>query len=466
MFLGYLRYSGVELANEQRTSAYANNLGLRFFAHKPRCGTLMEQIFNRGWESHNKVYTDPATDGAPWYDPNYHDVSNSFAGISLLDATNTGESTSQALIQELPIDGASIQSGRRRSREMVFTAILFGRDLRSLHYGLTWLTTLLREPDYCDSSHFLSDEWSPIGCRGNSLEFAHYCPTGGSAWREILDTHLLAGPRILDQRGSAVNCADGAWMRVEFTLVAGNPSVWHPPAPLSRIGVNINYRLLTDHWLYYKGGEPLPVDDDIYDAPNKVGLPHTYAGLRRTVVLKSSNTSPVISPPRQLSSGRVTVVDPTCPETPGMPPIPQEGLLCSEPYDGVYNRTSFLLRSDILPRHYPLAMLAKVTAMDQEFRDIRLLIDYATDSTYRLHISYLPPNSTLYVDTRMRTISISKEGSDWSPAGQLVFKNEQGFAFDFQEILCPEEMQMHVDVPEIYPEEKMLTEFAFAARDV
>lgn len=148
-FEGYIRYGGVELVNNQRLSAYVDNLGIGGYRCNDLCPTLGDALEVLGWKGPDEVYTIPAdSPHPPWYD-SAEPASKGFAGIHILDWSNIDSSTYTATSQELVGDGASLQGQRYEGRQMTVRCLLFGKDLISVRHGFNWLTAVLTEGDPC-----------------------------------------------------------------------------------------------------------------------------------------------------------------------------------------------------------------------------------------------------------------------------------------------------------------------------
>lgn len=181
------------------------------------------------------VYTYPADPEhpAPWYDPADPD-SGDFAGVMILGIE--GWETAGIERPLLPRLGNGAVLGRPRylPREMRVDALLLGRTCCSLTSGLRWLTAVLGAP--C----------SP--CEGQQLDYFECCPGEGTGRvcttlgapasdpedlalsfdrhrRTLRQVGLTDGVRVTEKIGRGCGaCASGcSYMRVEFTLTAGDP---------------------------------------------------------------------------------------------------------------------------------------------------------------------------------------------------------------------------------------------------
>ena len=161
MYLGYLKYNGIEIVNSARTYSYLNSLALGSINEPDQ--SLIDYLQNK-WDS---KYTSPLLDGAPWVSDK--DIrSHNFYGVILLEATGIDDNLMTAQITENAIDnGAYLESYRKQSRQMQFNCIIAGKDKDACEYGKSWLSQILNiEYNTLTSNYpeleFLSGK--PISC--------------------------------------------------------------------------------------------------------------------------------------------------------------------------------------------------------------------------------------------------------------------------------------------------------------
>jgi len=132
---GYFMFGGTELMNATRTEEYAKHLGARWF----------RPVYNESsipWLLDEPRYTTPLQDDAPWTDPDNLD-SYDFYGAYPLEVTGIEDSTVEATATESVIDGGYIGRVRKKTRTVVFSAVLTGASECAVEYGMRWLRSVL-----------------------------------------------------------------------------------------------------------------------------------------------------------------------------------------------------------------------------------------------------------------------------------------------------------------------------------
>lgn len=220
IYAGFLQFHGVELINNARTRAYANQLSITDVTCE--CGDLAAAL-------DDTPYLSPDADNAPWWDP-AEPHSKDFAGLIGLDITGLSRSLGSRDAVPLVRGGASLHPLRRREREIQVSALALAKTDCALSYGFSWLASALRGGT-CTS-----------GCQGDSLCFFTCCPTcpepvegdegnvdcydaNTRHWRTILNVGLLTVDDPDD-----ITQVPGGWLgRITFTFVAGDPYIYRDP---------------------------------------------------------------------------------------------------------------------------------------------------------------------------------------------------------------------------------------------
>lgn len=113
-------------------------------------------------------FTDPATDLAPWYDPN-DPASAEFLGAMILSVGGIRDST----IERDPVkafgDGTILNRARLAGRSLVFELVLLHTSVRGGEYGFEWLRRVL-ETDLCGCGPEPCE-----GCYGKRLILRRFC---------------------------------------------------------------------------------------------------------------------------------------------------------------------------------------------------------------------------------------------------------------------------------------------------
>lgn len=254
----YASLGGVEIVNVARTIAYLETgLAPSTMSIKADCGCpgLFELLGCppasgvtelTGCPPASGGYTDPATDGAPWYSAD-HPESAGFAGFFPVEF----EGMSSTYVREVTDsigDGGILGRGRAGHRVLTWSGFLFGSSCCSVAYGLRWLTNTLRASSQCRD------------CNGDDLELLVCCPavsgTGPQpeAFRTLKNVALLEGPELVSERrtsgdcsGVSGGCGGSVIMEVEFSLAAAQPWFYKAEIPIVNcISLDNGIDLLTD----------------------------------------------------------------------------------------------------------------------------------------------------------------------------------------------------------------------------
>lgn len=220
MHEGYLVFGGTEIANTARTASYmrASGSGAQIGPGACHCATLPAAV-------DDPPYTDPATDNAPWFDPN-DARSGGFAGLWVEKIDGLRDSPLDRTVTERLGDGAVVSCPRLGSRTLTVTGWLFAQDECSADYGVSWLSAALRGAECSD-------------CTGNDLCLLVCCPTDtGDADRQLRtlkQAAQMSGVRLLakNSRAQRRTCTVGARpiYQVEFQITTG-PYFWRSPLTL------------------------------------------------------------------------------------------------------------------------------------------------------------------------------------------------------------------------------------------
>ncbi|UQA95604.1 hypothetical protein [Streptomyces halobius] len=226
----YLKLGGLEIANHARLAAYLETVGSPLDSIDAcRCDTFTADLVG------DEEYTDPASDGAPWYDPDLPE-SAQFAGLMVLSVDGLDDNPVTRTPSPSVAGGAALGPARVQPRTLTVTGILLGATCCGVEYGLHWLAEALTG---CTGD----------GCGGDCLTFFNCCPNADMTPQEFTDRHartlrrvaLTSGPTPTARNGSgctAGQCSVGAdVITVEFVLTAGTPWTWTTPTPLLDVPV-------------------------------------------------------------------------------------------------------------------------------------------------------------------------------------------------------------------------------------
>jgi len=460
-YFGFYAYDGVEITNSARTESYVEQLGIGFWTCPDRCNDLVPALESRGWKTAGEDYASPA-DTAPWFDPAYP-YSAEFAGMVILDASLQHSSTHTGTVQERSVDGGVLLPRRRESREMLFRALLIGKNELAANYGLTWITSILVGGDVCrgktknrntytdlflNLDYYKRDslidplpdnvyqlplvfdaEHSYRGLRdallniapidqvedfpdlrdgpGRRLDYLPVCPDlerEENAWRHMVDVGCTAGPAVISEHSVGdSDCGAGHWVEIEFVMTAGSPGIWHDGLGLEQLLDNFGYGDFPAEWVRYKDADTV-VDDDVFNGPPFTSRTQTYSGLLATIYDRKA--TPLPPPAAARSRGGRQIVDPLCPVVPQFPPTPQDDLLCA-PLVADGDRRVYVLDNAKMPRFLPLAVQLRFTAFE-EMRNVRVSLlprsgSFEGEGTaLEFWVTYMEPFSTLIIDSKAR----------------------------------------------------------------
>ena len=181
---GYFMFGGTELINATRTEAYAKHYNVGWF----------RPIYNEvalSWLLGDPRYTTPLQDDAPWTDPDNLD-SYDFYGVYPLEITGIEDGTTDATVVESVIDGGYIGRTRKKTRTVVFSAVLTGASECAVEYGHRWLRSVLTGGPCYNQAYGQ--------CGGVDLCYLS-CPP---VITEVEPTYSLGEP-VLDSRNFASN---------------------------------------------------------------------------------------------------------------------------------------------------------------------------------------------------------------------------------------------------------------------
>lgn len=412
MYEGYFTLSGVELINNERTAAYARNLGITTIDCPP-C-TIAAAVGDN-------PYTTPAADEAPWYDPAAPE-SAGFAGFFALDVKGYESSTITRAPMERLSDGAVITRSRFNHREVQYTGVMLAADQCSLSYGLAWLSTALR-----------GSTCSP--CGGTNACAYTCCPdptTEEQALRTMNQVGVIAGPitnRKSPLRGSRCG-SDGSRAiiaEVTFTLAFGRPWLFRAPIPIIAPTLLRNLQI-----------PPLACqgtwDDVCADVASWTALTTEYATWADLHECEVQWNGPAECTTSTDQFGCPDAIDCTkdplrpdgCPEPPSPPRPPRPYDPCGVCYDGPNTMTgSVNVPPSVTPAWLDSVPLIEITTGTQPARAL-LLRFYANptgDESFcerhqldpctacaTIAIPYIPPGATLTIDGREQTAALDCDG--------------------------------------------------------
>lgn len=174
---GYGCLGGIEFANDSRFSAYLRNglLGAFYQANCDECEAVTD----------GDVYASPASDPAPWYDPQLLG-SDEFLGLGALEIT-VGPVLSRSMASSA-VQGGVLSPVRLGPRTVTVSGLLGASSPAGMAYGQRWLNEVL-SGSYCEDGG------------GDELVLLPVCPEASylpvdRAFRMLVGAGIVQGPEI------------------------------------------------------------------------------------------------------------------------------------------------------------------------------------------------------------------------------------------------------------------------------
>jgi hypothetical protein len=388
MYNGWLEYAGIELINAARTKKYLTTLlkGLDV-----RCDTtgLMSA---RGAAS----YVSPAADGAPWY-KSTRPATARFYG--LFPATMRGEEDSSRGVSviELSGDGATYSKPRYGSREIRISAVAFAADNEAMGEGLAWLRDALDSGECAETTGACSD---------NDLRMYLAQPKNGSSdnymLRTFIRTEVLDNVSVTKDWGSKVCVAK----TVEFIFTVGVPWAFTPKALVGTLDMGTGTASFTD-----------PTGEDCYSSTNAY-----------TNFINDPYYTGIVQPPAPPNIKPPNVTKPAS-----------------------WQRKTLPVTQSEVDRWGRVAPIVTVATGSGGAALVRVRF-YGTGSTLsgcgyegEFYISYIPPNSTMILDTMRKEITVVRANGAVVPGGQLVYGSD-GLPLKWPSLGCSSSYTMTADM--------------------
>jgi hypothetical protein len=220
---GYLQYGGVEVLNLARSAAYVR-------AHFPTFRVYCDAEPLRA-ALEDEPYVDPATDNAPWYQPE-RPATGRFYGLFPGTIMGADNSTRMMTTTELSSDRAIHSLPRYGSKEIRVTAVAMARDEEAMQEGMAWLRDVL-DGSNCIVNH------TGLGCTGIDMLVFNAPPGTLDLLRTFYEVELQEGPLPTAKRAAKPWHVHQwvAW-KIEFTFNAGSPWSYTQPERVGTIDMN------------------------------------------------------------------------------------------------------------------------------------------------------------------------------------------------------------------------------------
>jgi len=210
-------YGCHELVNTKRTYTYirwAQQNGL--FETDGCC----PNVNNCGCEDDDTGFVDPITDEVCWYDPAIP-ASSEFLGIWIIGLTGLWDSPFSETATETVGRGVTLGRARWGAKEAHFEAMVFATSCRGMDYGLEYLRRTLETPSNgCQDP----SQCQTGGCGTRTMRIRAFCPDPGDpddGIREFLNVGTIDGLKVTDQDRRDKCCC--TMRKVTFTLASERP---------------------------------------------------------------------------------------------------------------------------------------------------------------------------------------------------------------------------------------------------
>ena len=220
MYDGYLKLGNVEVMNRARTAKYVTDHTSNIAV---KC--LDEEL---PVALGHLPYTDPETDGAPWW-KGARLATARFFGLYPGKIEGAENSTRGVTVSELSGDGAVMTAPRYGSAELRVVATAFAADEEAMHEGISWLRDVLANDGCSDAD---------LGCTGRTAELFAALPgdyvDAYGLIRSFYRVEVTEGPLVTRK----FNSKYAVMWQIEFTLTAGIPWAFTSLDPVAELNMD------------------------------------------------------------------------------------------------------------------------------------------------------------------------------------------------------------------------------------
>lgn len=362
MFSGFMAINGVEVINAARVEHYIREWlpGLEV-----RCGSgHLREALGHG------VYSHPARDGAPWYNPN-RPASGRFFGLIPGEFQGIDDGTSGVEVTQLTGDGAVHSMPRYGSLEIRVKATLLAKDWEAMEEGWTWLKDILGT----------SGGGTGLGCVGRDVRVIKALSVGRPTdipdmFRTYYQAEVIEGP--LKRADRVAKRSKTVMREVEWVIDAGSPFAFTDPVTVGSLLLETGLSFVDPE------GEDCAAVADPYS---------TYVSDPFFTAIQKPPAPPVITPPNL-----VTVSS--------------------------WRRLSLDLPTSSTERWGRVVPIVRIATGATGAQQIRLRFYEegmaGCDFDGEFLISYVPPNAVMTLDAIRRQATVTVNGVT-VPAGHLLF---------------------------------------------
>lgn len=384
MYNGWLEYAGIEIINAARTRKYVESFlpGVTV-----NCSTTGLQAA-RGHAN----YVSPAADSAPWYKAS-RAATGRFYGLFPGTFDGTEDSSRTVTVIELSGDGATHAKPRYGSREIKVTAMALAADEEAMSEGLTWLREVLATGE-CGSTG---------GCVDNTMRAFIARPALGAAdahmMRTFLRVEVIDNVKVIKEFGSTAAVAK----RISFVFSAGVPWAFTNQVMVGNVVLSTG-TTFTD-----------PVGEDCYSTTN------AYADF-----INDPFYTAIAKPPQP---PKVT--------PPNVIPVSS------------WRRKSLAVTQTEVDRHGRVTPVVTVSTGAGGASQIRIRFYGGADAGCAFQgeflISYIPPNSTMILDSMRKEVTVILANGRYVPGGHLVY-GSAGLPLKWPALGCSTSYTMTADM--------------------
>ena len=402
MFDKYLELNGVEVINAARFKAYVT-------AHSPNITVRCDEP-NLHLALEQDPYTNPQTDGAPWFRAT-REASTRFFGVFPKEMQGLWDSTRELTVTQLLGNGGVQSLPRDGAGEVRVKVVLAAADQEAMHEGWVWFKETLYASK-CDDA--------ALGCVGVVAKVFMASPQDSLDAEEFAryyyNVELLEGPRVTKTWASK----SVEMLEAEFILSVVQP--W-PFTKMTMVSV-LDMDVATNHT--DAAGENCSQASVAYD--NFITDPFYTA-------IQLPPRPAAILPPNVLdisSWRRMTATIPTdLTDRPGtIVPVVR---IFTGSYGAQFVRVRFY-RDDI----------PGLTGCDYDGEFL---------------VSYVPPNSIMTLDAIRREVAVTMPDGRVVPGGHLLFGTD-GRPFQWPELGCHHEYTVTADMMPDQPDISVHVEVA------
>lgn len=212
----------VPIVDNERTNAYVKN-AQAIGAFMPGCCPQVDLTFC-DLDTPEEPYTDPATDGVCWYDPDVPESAD-FLGLWVIDLDGMQNDGYNRGTSDLGGEGSVFTRPLRPGKVLTFDVMLFATSCCGMEYGRDWLANVLRGQGCAHGTSRFDDL-----CGTTELKVRVCCPDEGASdigMRIFPTASLTQGLARADGERRDKCCC--TYQRFTFVITTGTPDSFGLP---------------------------------------------------------------------------------------------------------------------------------------------------------------------------------------------------------------------------------------------